>query len=153
MVPPSGQVNFSAPLSVANTTMVLSAMPSASSLASSSPTTQSSSCIPSAYRPSPVLSRQRSDRRVQTCMRVVLCHNRNGLPAWWARSMKSRERASRSSSMVSMRLRVSGPVSVMVWRPTRPKRSSSVGSSASLALQSSTPRGANSRCIIGLSLG
>jgi hypothetical protein len=61
--------------------------------------------------------------------------------------------ASRSSSMVSMRLRVSGPVSVMVWRPTRPKRSSSVGSSTSVGLVSSTPRGMNSRCMIGLSLG
>ena len=86
-------------------------------------------------------------------MRVVLCHNRNGRPAWWARSMKSSERASRSSSTVSIRLRVSGPVSVMVCLPTRPKRSSSVGSSVSLARHSSTPRGANSRCIIGLSLG
>ena len=55
--------------------------------------------------------------------------------------------------MVSMRLRVSGPVSVMVWRPTRPKRSSSVGSSVSLARQSSTPRGMNSRWTTGLSLG
>src|SRR4029450_9129357 len=89
-VPPSGQVNFSAPLSVANTTTVLSAIPSSSSLASSSPTTQSSSCMPSAYTPRPVLSFQRSDRRVQTCIRVVLCQSRNGMLASWAGSMKAR---------------------------------------------------------------
>jgi hypothetical protein len=55
--------------------------------------------------------------------------------------------------MISMRLRVSGPVSVMVCLPTRPKRSSSVGSSVSLARQSRTPRGMNSRWTIGLFLG
>src|ERR1700710_2058258 len=71
-VPPSGQLNFSAPLSVAKITIVLSAMPSASSLPSNSPTTQSSSCIPSAYSPNLVLPAQRSDNLVQTCIRVVL---------------------------------------------------------------------------------
>ena len=67
--------------------------------------------------------------------------------------MKFGDRASRSSSTVSMRLRVSGPVSVMVWRPTRPKRSSSVGSSVSLARRVQDARGMNSRWTIGLFLG
>ncbi len=49
--PPSGQVNFSAPLSEENTTMVLSAMPSSSSFASRTPTMSSSCFMPSAYRP------------------------------------------------------------------------------------------------------
>ena len=39
-------------------------------------------------------------------MRVELCQSRNGSSASCARSMKSSERASRSSSTVSIRLRV-----------------------------------------------
>ena len=54
---------------------------------------------------------------------------------------ESHERPSRSDSIAVIRSRVSGPVSVMVCLPTRPKRSSSVGSSISEALQSRTPRG------------
>ena len=37
---------------------------------------------------------------------------KNGVPAAWARSMIPSVRANKSSSIVSMRLRVSGPVSV-----------------------------------------
>ena len=46
-----------------------------------------------------------------------------------------------SSSMVSIRFLVSGPVSSIFCRPTRPKRGSSVGSSLSVAKQWITPRG------------
>ena len=47
VVPPSGQLMTSAPLSVEYITMVLSAMPSSSSLSSSLPTCPSCSTMPS----------------------------------------------------------------------------------------------------------
>ena len=46
-----------------------------------------------------------------------------------------------SSSTVSMRFLVSGPVSLIVCLPTLPQRGSVVGSSLSVATQCSTPRG------------
>ena len=52
-------------------------------------------------------------RCVKTCMRVEFHQRKNGLSAFDARVMKSRALAVTSSSIVSMRLRVSGPVSVM----------------------------------------
>ena len=48
-----------------------------------------------------------------------------------------------SSSTVSMRFLVSGPVSSIVCLPTLPKRGSIVGSSISVAQVCSTPRGPN----------
>ena len=48
-----------------------------------------------------------------------------------------------SSSIVSIRALVSGPVSVQTCLPTLPKRGSTVSSSLSEALQSITPRGPN----------
>ena len=45
------------------------------------------------------------------CMRVAFHHRKNGLLALCARSMKSRAAAVNSSSTVSMRFLVSGPVS------------------------------------------
>ena len=50
-LPPSGQVKISAPLSLVNMTMVLSAIPRSSIFLRISPTSQSSSIMPSAYRP------------------------------------------------------------------------------------------------------
>ena len=47
------------------------------------------------------------------CMRVEFHHRKNGLSACFARAMKSSALAVTSSSIVSMRLRVRGPVSVM----------------------------------------
>jgi hypothetical protein len=47
------------------------------------------------------------------CIRVEFHHRKNGLFACLARVMKSSAFAVTSSSIVSMRLRVSGPVSVM----------------------------------------
>ena len=57
--------------------------------------------------------------------------------------MKSIAAAVVSSSIVSMRFLVSGPVSSMVCLPNLPKRGSTVGSSRSMALLLITPRGPN----------
>ena len=76
-------------------------------------------------------------------MRVKFTQTKNGLPAFACRSMKSTARSAMSSSIVSIRFLVSGPVSSIVCLPTLPKRGSTVGSSLSVALQSSTPRGPN----------
>ena len=76
-------------------------------------------------------------------MWVVFSHTKNGLPASFWRLMKSFAAATISSSTVSMRLRVSGPVSSIFCLPTRPQRGCSVGSSLSVAQQCRTPRGPN----------
>ena len=60
------------------------------------------------------------------CMRVVLCQMKNGRLAFVERSMASSVAARNSSSAVSIRLIVSGPVSSMVCMPIRPKRGSTV---------------------------
>src|SRR6185436_7800529 len=78
---------------------------------------------------------------VRRCMWVKLTHRKTGLPAAFCRFRKSTERSAKSSSQVSIRFLVRGPVSLMVCLPTLPKRGSTVGSSLSLALQSRTPRG------------
>ena len=75
------------------------------------------------------------------CMRVALNQQKNGLLARVCRWMKSIAASDVSSSIVSMRFLLSGPESSMVCLPTRPQRSSVVGSSRSVALQRSTPRG------------
>ena len=80
-------------------------------------------------------------RNVQTCVRVVLCQRKNGLPSFTARSMKSSAPARNSPSTVSMRFLVSGPVSSMRCLPTTPQRASSVGSLRAVAQECSTPRG------------
>ena len=54
--------------------------------------------------------------------------------------MKSTAASEVSSSIVSMRLRVSGPVSSIVCLPTRPQRGCSVGSSVSARLRSAARR-------------
>jgi len=72
---------------------------------------------------------------------VPFHQQKNGLPAFTWRVMKSFAAATVSSSIVSMRFFVSGPVSSMVCFPTLPKRGSTVASSLSLALHLRTPRG------------
>lgn len=67
----------------------------------------------SAYTPLPVLLRYFSCRNVHTCVRVVLCQMKKGLLSFAARSMKESEEARNSSSTVSIRFFVSGPVSSM----------------------------------------
>src|SRR6185437_6682001 len=93
-----------------------------------------------------------SDRNVQTCMRVVLCHTKNGLPSRFALSMKSLDDLTRTSSKVVMSyfaLRKgrscmfgtldmfgnggSGPSSTILCFPILPQRGISVGSSLSVA--------------------
>src|SRR5262245_26062148 len=76
-------------------------------------------------------------------MRVPFHQQKNGLLAWTCRLMKSIAALDVSSSTVSIRFLVSGPVSSMVCMPTLPKRGSTVGSSLSAALDLSTPRGPN----------
>jgi hypothetical protein len=51
--------------------------------------------------------------------------------------------ATKSSSQVSMRFLVSGPVSSIFCFPTLPQRGSTVGSSLSVAQECITPRGPN----------
>ena len=50
------------------------------------------------------------------CMRVEFHHTKNGFPSAWALSMKASASAVTSSSTVSMRFRVSGPVSSICLR-------------------------------------
>ena len=112
-VPPSGQVNFSAPLSVVYITTVLSVMPSSSSLSSIWPIMPSCSTIPSGNTPKPVTPSDSGFKRVCTCIRVVLYQRKKGLSALTALSRKSNAAAVTSSSIVSIRFFVSGPVSSM----------------------------------------
>ena len=59
------------------------------------------------------------------CMRVVLNQTNQGLPSCWLLSMNLVVAASTSSSIVSMRFFVSGPVSSQFCLPHFPKRPSS----------------------------
>src|SRR5262245_17217305 len=127
--PPSGQLKHSAPLSVEYITMVLSVMPSSSSLSNSLPTCPSCSTIPSGYTPSPVFPSDSFFRWVKTCMRVEFHQTKKGLPSLLAFSMNFRLASRNSSSTVSMRLVVNGPVFSIFCVPS------------GLAQQCSTPRG------------
>src|SRR5262249_17905077 len=94
------------------------------------------------------------ERNVQTCMRVVLCQTKNGLPACFALSMNSQEFLTSTSSNVVMSYFAfrngmscmlgtfdmsgnggSGPSSTTFCLPTLPQRGMSVGSSLSVAKQ------------------
>src|SRR6478736_762718 len=94
------------------------------------------------------------ERKVQTCMRVVLCQTKNGLPSALALSMKSLELLTSTSSKVVMSYLAlakgkscmlatldmsgnggSGPSSTTFCLPTLPQRGISVGSSVSVAQQ------------------
>ena len=75
------------------------------------------------------------------CMPVELNQAKNGFLSRFARSIKSSAAARNSSSTVSMRFFVSGPVSVQLCLPHLPKRGSSPGVSAMVAVQRKTPRG------------
>ena len=72
-------------------------------------------------------------------MAVELYQRKNGLSALTCFSIQPIALAVISSSTVSMRFLVSGPVSLIVCLPTRPQRGSVVGSSLSVAKQCSTP--------------
>src|SRR4029077_605611 len=86
------------------------------------------------------------ERNVQTCMRVVLCQMKNGLPSVLALSMKSLEDLTSTSSKVVMSYLAfgvmscifgtldmsgygaSGPSSTILCLPTTPQRGITVGS-------------------------
>src|SRR3974390_60586 len=93
------------------------------------------------------------DRNVQTCMRVVLCQTKNGLPSRLALSMKSLDALTNVSSKVVMSYFAfkngrscifgtfdisenggSGPSSTIRCLPILPQRGISVGLSVSVAL-------------------
>src|ERR1700704_210141 len=91
------------------------------------------------------------DRNVQTCMRVVLCQMKNGLPSLLALSMKSLEDLTSTSSKLVMSYLAlgvmscmfctldmsgngaSGPSSTILCLPISPQRGISVASLASVA--------------------
>src|SRR5262250_2014105 len=99
-------------------------------------------------------------RNVQTCMRVVLCQTKNGLPSRLALSMKSLDALTNTSSKVVMLYLAfrngtscmfgtfdmsgngaSGPSSTILCFPILPQRGISVGSSLSVAKLWITLRG------------
>src|SRR6185312_13410635 len=143
VVAASGHDHWLGPLSVEYTTMVLLAMPRSSTALSNLPTSPSCSIMPSAYSlPGIPLWPIISGRTwVNTCIRVVFIQTKNGLPDLLCRLMYSMAAAVVSSSMVSIRLRVKGPVSSQLCLPTRPQCGCSVASSLSVALHFITPRG------------
>ena len=102
------------PLSVRYMTKVLSAMPRSSSALRTVPTFLSWSIMASWYglcqRPAwPMLS---GLVWVRKCMWVKFTQTKAGLPASFCRWMKSTARSAMSSSIVSIRFLVSGPVSL-----------------------------------------
>ena len=123
VVPPSGKVIVSAPLSVVNTTMVLSSWPIASSLSSTRPILSSICFMPASLTPqslppgSPTMFMYLSDSTVVMCMRAGLYQTKNGLLVFAGslRSRKSMTLAEISSSTVFDRSSVSGPWSWQVW--------------------------------------
>ena len=74
-------------------------------------------------------------------MCVVFSHTNQGLPAFSCRLMKSMAAAANSSSQVSMRFLVRGPVSLIFCLPTLPQRGWTVLSSVLVAQEWMTPRG------------
>src|SRR5262245_56582088 len=89
--PPSGHVTHSAPLSVVNTTMVLSSSLSSFSFFMTDPTMSSSCAIPASYTDQPFsgvrIFSYLSERCVTTCMRVGFNQTKNGLLSLFALSM------------------------------------------------------------------
>ena len=77
------------------------------------------------------------------CIRLGFNQTKNGFLSRFARSMKSIEAFRNSSSIVSMRFFVRGPVSSHFCLPHGPKRGSSPGVSVVVATHFSTPRGPN----------
>src|SRR4029079_10687320 len=123
VVPPSGKVIVSAPLSVVNTTIVLSSWPIEESLSRTVPILSSSCFMPASLRPqslppgSPIIASYFGGSTVVMCMRAGLYQTKNGLlvrrGSW--RSRESTPLAEISSSTVLERSRVSGPWSWHDW--------------------------------------
>src|SRR5215475_4697098 len=123
VVPPSGKVTVSAPLSVVNTTMVLLVWPMSSSFFKTSPMLSSNCFMPASLEPQslpprvPSMASYFGDSTVVMCMRAGLYQTKNGLPVFFGslRSRKSTTLAEISSSTVLDRSSVSGPSSLQVW--------------------------------------
>src|SRR6476661_1530769 len=123
VVPPSGKVKVSAPLSVVNTMSVLSIWPISSSFLNTSPMLSSICFMPASLTPqslppgSPTIAMYLSDRTVVTCMRAGLYQTKKGLLVFLGslRSRKSMTLPEISSSTVFDRSKVSGPSSLQVW--------------------------------------
>src|SRR4029434_3380065 len=123
VVPPSGKVKVSAPLSVVKTTSVLSSSPISSSFLSTRPILSSICFMPASFTPqslppgSPTMAMYLSDSTVVTCMPAGLYQTKKGLLVFLGslRSRKSMTLAEISSSTVLERSSVSGPSSLQVW--------------------------------------
>src|SRR5215470_5028727 len=123
VMPPSGKVKVSAPLSVVKTTMVLSSCPMSSIFLRTTPMLSSICCMPASLVPqslppgSPTMARYLSDSTVVMCMRAGLYQTKKGLLVFFGslRSRKSTTLAEISSSTVFERSSVSGPWSWQVW--------------------------------------
>ena len=122
VVPPSGKVIVSAPLSVVNTTIVLLSWPMSSSFFSTTPMLSSICFMPASLRPqslppgSPIMPSYFGGSTVVMCMRAGLYQTKNGLLVRRGslRSRKSMTLAEISSSTVFDRSSVSGPSSLHV---------------------------------------
>src|SRR5215510_2773753 len=123
VVPPSGKVMVSAPLSVVKTTMVLLVCPMSSIFLSTRPILSSICFMPASLTPqslppgSPTMAMYLSDNTVVMCMRAGLYQTKNGLLVRRGslRSRKSITLAEISSSTVFERSSDSGPSSRQVW--------------------------------------
>ena len=113
VMPPSGKVMVSAPLSVVKTTIVLLSWPMSSSFLSTTPILSSICFMPASLTPqslppgSPTIARYLSDNTVVMCMRAGLYQTKNGLLVFFGslRSRKSTTFAEISSSTVFDRSR------------------------------------------------
>ena len=107
VVPPSGQVKTSVPLSVVNTTIVFSSSPMSLSFCSTMPMSLSSWAMPASWIDQPFFELRVAchfwERCVTMCMRVGLSQQKNGLPSFLALSMNFKARSRISSSTVSIR--------------------------------------------------
>ena len=108
VVPPSGQVKTSVPLSVVKTTIVFSSSPMSLSFCSTRPMSASSCAMPASCSDQPFselrVASHFGERCVTMCMRVGLSQRKKGLPSALAFSTNFSARSRISSSTVSMRL-------------------------------------------------
>ena len=133
--PPSGQVKFSAPLSVVKTTMVSPSRPLSLRYFITEPTMSSSCAMPASWMVQPFselrIPSYFRERCVTTCMRVGLSQRKNGLPSLRALST--------NLSALVEDLVVDGLHPLRIERRRRP-RSSACRSCPSAAARSGRPR-------------
>ncbi len=145
VLPPSGQVKFSAPLSVEKAMIVLSSRPLSLRYFMTAPTMSSSCAMPASWMDQPFSGVRIfwyfGERCVTTCMRVGLSQRKNGLLSARALSTNFSAFARISSSMVSIRSGQSAPASSIFCLPILPQRGWTVGSSTSVAQVWSMLRG------------